>query len=73
LVGAFARPPLVPELGGGRTVAGPGAVGLDRRHRHAADVDPARGIVSVLRTQPATAGPDDGFGAFWTAVTRGDV
>jgi CubicO group peptidase (beta-lactamase class C family) len=38
-----------------------------------ADVDPGRGVVSVLLTQRAMAGPDDGFDDFWAAVTSGVV
>jgi CubicO group peptidase (beta-lactamase class C family) len=33
-----------------------------------ADVDPIRGVVSVLLTQRAMAGPGDGFDDFWAAV-----
>jgi len=33
-----------------------------------ADVDPNRGLVSVLLTQRAMGGPDDGFDDFWQAV-----
>jgi CubicO group peptidase (beta-lactamase class C family) len=46
----------------------PGRWGWDGGTGTTARVDPVRGVVGVLLTQRAMAGPLDGFGDFWTAM-----